>query len=72
MLPPACERVTAACPAQAHVLPLWMDGDRLCTPFCCYGNDVDCARCGAWVVFSLAAKGIAAPTGDEPGALVGS
>src|SRR3989304_399339 len=21
-----------------------------------YGNDVDCARCGAWVVFSLAAK----------------
>jgi hypothetical protein len=28
----------------------------LVTPFCCYGNDVDCGRCGAWVVFSLAAK----------------
>jgi hypothetical protein len=57
MLPPACERVTAACPAQTQVLPLWMEGDHLRTPFCCYGNDVDCGRCGAWVVFSLAAKG---------------
>lgn len=56
MLPPACERVTAACPAQRHVLPLWLEGDGFVTPFCCYGNDVDCARCGAWVVFSLAAK----------------
>ena len=59
MLPPACERVTAACPAQRHVLPLWMEGDRLVTPFCCYGNDVDCTRCGAWVVFSLAARTLA-------------
>jgi sulfatase maturation enzyme AslB (radical SAM superfamily) len=57
MLPPACDRVTAACPAQRHVLPLWMEGKGFVTPFCCYGNDVDCARCGAWVVFSLAAKG---------------
>lgn len=56
MLPPDCERVTAACPAQDSVLPLWMDGDRLVTPFCCYGNDVDCGRCGAWVVFNLAAR----------------
>ncbi len=56
MLPPACDRVTAACPAQRHVLPLWMEGDGFVTPFCCYGNDVDCSRCGAWVVFSLAAK----------------
>ncbi len=56
MLPPHCERVTAACPAQDNVLPLWMDGHQFVTPFCCYGNDVDCTRCGAWVVFSLAAK----------------
>ncbi len=28
----------------------------LTTPFCCYGNDVDCGRCGAWVVFQLAAQ----------------
>ncbi|MFI5395387.1 MAG: radical SAM protein [Candidatus Binatia bacterium] len=56
MLPPHCIRVTAACPAQDNVLALWMDGERFITPFCCYGNDVDCERCGAWVVFSLAAK----------------
>lgn len=56
MLPPQCERVTAACPARDNVLPLWMDRHQFVTPFCCYGNDVDCARCGAWVVFSLAAK----------------
>jgi MoaA/NifB/PqqE/SkfB family radical SAM enzyme len=56
MLPPLCEQVTGACPAQAYVLPLWLDGDRFTTPFCCYGNDVDCERCGAWVAFSLAAK----------------
>ena len=56
MLPPECERVTAACPAHESVLPLWMEGDRLITPFCCYGSDVDCGRGGAWVVFSLAAK----------------
>ena len=56
MLPPHCDRVTAACPSQDNVLPLWMEADRFVTPFCCYGNDVDCARCGAWVVFSLAAK----------------
>lgn len=56
MLPPACDRVTAACPAQENVLPLWMDGDHFITPFCCYGNNVDCGRCGAWVVFHLAAR----------------
>lgn len=56
MLPPHCDRVTAACPSQADVLPLWMEDDHFVTPFCCYGNDVDCGRCGAWVVFSLAAK----------------
>ena len=29
MLPPACDRVTAACPAQDAVLPLWMEGAKL-------------------------------------------
>jgi MoaA/NifB/PqqE/SkfB family radical SAM enzyme len=56
MLPPECDRITAACPSRDTVLPLWMERDRFVTPFCCYGNDVDCARCGAWVVFSLAAR----------------
>jgi MoaA/NifB/PqqE/SkfB family radical SAM enzyme len=55
MLPPHAERVTAACPARTSVLPLYLDGQRFQTPYCCYGNDVDCARCGAWVVFHLAA-----------------
>ncbi|MBU6444250.1 MAG: radical SAM protein [Alphaproteobacteria bacterium] len=56
MLPPACEAITASCPAQDHVLPLWLEDDHFATPFCCYGNDVDCSRCGAWVVFQLAAR----------------
>lgn len=56
MLPPDCEAVTAHCPSQAFVLPLWLEGDHFTTPFCCYGNDVDCDRCGAWVVFQFAAR----------------
>jgi sulfatase maturation enzyme AslB (radical SAM superfamily) len=56
MLPPDAERVTATCPARETVLPLYLDGDELVTPFCCYGNDVDCSRCGAWAVFDLAAR----------------
>jgi MoaA/NifB/PqqE/SkfB family radical SAM enzyme len=55
MLPPHAERVTAACPARDLVLPLYLEPEGFTTPFCCYGNDVDCARCGAWVVFHLAA-----------------
>ena len=56
MLPAHCKQVTDACPARDNVLPLYLDGDHFTTPFCCYGNDVDCERCGAWVVFNLAAK----------------
>lgn len=56
MLPPYAERVTAQCPAQRLVLPLYLEDDHFVTPFCCYGNDVDCARCGAWIVFHLAAE----------------
>jgi len=56
MLPPHCKRVTDACPARDTVLPLYLDGHHFTTPFCCYGNDVDCERCGAWVVFHLAAR----------------
>jgi MoaA/NifB/PqqE/SkfB family radical SAM enzyme len=57
MLPESAKRVTDACPAKALILPLYMERDgAFTTPFCCYGNDVDCDRCGAWVVFHLAAK----------------
>jgi sulfatase maturation enzyme AslB (radical SAM superfamily) len=56
MLPPQCEQVTETCLARDSVLPLYLAGDHFATPFCCYGNDVDCQRCGAWVVFHLAAR----------------
>ena len=48
--------VTDNCPSQRLLLPLYLDGDDFVSPFCCYGNDVDCDLCGAWVIFHLAAK----------------
>jgi hypothetical protein len=48
--------VTDHCPLLKLTLPLYMEGDEFTTPFCCYGNDVDCDRCGAWGVFATAAK----------------
>jgi sulfatase maturation enzyme AslB (radical SAM superfamily) len=48
--------VTGNCPSKDLVLPLYLEGDNFVTPFCCYGNDVDCDLCGAWVVFYLAAR----------------
>ena len=65
MLEPQCRQITDACPARDHVLPLYLDGDHFTTPFCCYGNDVDCERCGAWVVFHLAAR-FGFPETDRP------
>lgn len=47
--------VTDNCPSKKMVLPLYLEGDKFVTPYCCYGNDVDCDLCGAWVVFHLAA-----------------
>jgi len=48
--------VTDDCPVKKIMLPLYLDGDKFVTPFCCYGNDVDCDLCGAWAVFYIAAK----------------
>lgn len=56
MLPPYAERVTSACPPTQSILSLYLEKDRFTTPFCCHGNDVDCSRCGAWVVFQSAAR----------------
>jgi len=56
MAPGAAERVTAECLPRELILPLYLEGDHFATPFCCYGNDVDCERCGAWAVFHLAAR----------------
>ena len=48
--------VTDNCPSKKYVLPLYLEGDEFVRPYCCYGNDVDCDLCGAWVVFYIAAK----------------
>lgn len=56
MLSENAKSVTDHCPSKALVLPLYLEGDEFVMPYCCYGNDVDCELCGAWVVFYLAAK----------------
>ena len=38
-----------------ETLPLYMgEGGKFERTFCCYGNDVDCTRCGAYSVFNTA------------------
>jgi len=54
--PATAKQVTDHCPMMRTMLPLYIEGDHFTTPFCCYGNDVDCDRCGAWGVFAAAAK----------------
>ena len=56
MLSENAKSITGDCPSKKYVLPLYLEGDEFVTPYCCYGNDVDCDLCGAWVVFHLAAK----------------
>lgn len=56
MRPASAKQVTDHCPMLRLMLPLYLEGDHFTTPFCCYGNDVDCDRCGSWGVFSMAAK----------------
>lgn len=43
------------CPLLDAALPLYMgDGGEFERTFCCYGNDVDCSRCGSYLVFNAA------------------
>jgi hypothetical protein len=56
MRPATSKLVTDHCPILQIALPLYLEGDHFSTPFCCYGNDVDCDRCGAWAVFNAATK----------------
>jgi MoaA/NifB/PqqE/SkfB family radical SAM enzyme len=56
MRPPTAKRVTDHCPMLKTTLPLYIEGNDFTTPFCCYGNDVDCDRCGSWGVFATAAR----------------
>ncbi len=65
MRPPTAKRVTDHCPMLKTMLPLYIEGNDFTTPFCCYGNDVDCDRCGSWGVFATAAR-IPGPW-DSPG-----
>jgi len=48
--------ITSDCQPKKYILPLYLEGDKFVTPYCCYGNDVDCDLCGAWVVFHWAAR----------------
>lgn len=56
MSPEHSPAITANCLAKRMILPLYLERDRLVTPFCCYGNDVDCDMCGSWFVFEAAAR----------------
>ncbi len=56
MRPATAKLVTDNCPLLSTTLPLYIEGREFSTPFCCYGNDVDCDRCGSWGVFAAAAK----------------
>ena len=54
--PATAKLVTDHCPMMQIMLPLYIEGDHFTTPFCCYGNDVDCTRCGAYAVFNAASQ----------------
>lgn len=56
MLSENAKSVTDDCLPKKYVLPLYLEGDEFVIPYCCYGNDVDCDLCGAWVVFHIAAR----------------
>lgn len=56
MAPRTAKKITDNCLAKKLILPLYLDSESFTTPFCCYGDDVDCNRCGAWIVFELAAR----------------
>jgi MoaA/NifB/PqqE/SkfB family radical SAM enzyme len=50
-----------------NMLPLYMgDGGTFERTFCCYGNDVDCTRCGAYAVFNAAYHQRRGDGGDRP------
>jgi MoaA/NifB/PqqE/SkfB family radical SAM enzyme len=50
-----CDEYTGEHCAMKSMLPLYVgDGGVFERTFCCYGNDVDCGRCGAYAVFNAA------------------
>jgi len=57
-------KITRDCPILKYAVPLYLEEDQFVSPFCCYGNDVDCDLCGAWAVFAVAEKMERSQTGD--------
>ena len=57
-------KVTRDCPMLTYAIPLYLEADQFVSPFCCYGNDVDCDLCGAWSVFAVAEKIERSQTGN--------
>jgi len=47
-------KITSDCPLKKIVIPFYLGKTGFETPFCCYGNDVDCDLCGSWAVFQTA------------------
>ncbi|MEE9277357.1 MAG: radical SAM protein [Dehalococcoidia bacterium] len=55
-----------SCPLRA-MLPLYMgEGGNFERTFCCYGNDVDCLRCGAYGVFNAHYQRLRGEEGPVP------
>ena len=64
-----CMEVTGehgeTCGLKNNMLPLYMgEGGNFERTYCCYGNDVDCTRCGAYGVFNGAYHRAAGTTED--------
>ena len=55
MLSHHAKRITDDCSLLKTTLPLYLDNNDLVTPFCCYGNNVECDLCGSWGIFHAAA-----------------
>ncbi len=45
--------ITRDCPLLDCYLPLYLGNDGFETPYCCYGNDVNCDLCGSWGPFHM-------------------
>ncbi len=52
---------TRDCCLKKFMLPLYLGEEGFETPFCCYGNDVDCDLCGSFGVFHIPALKIENP-----------
>ena len=47
--------ITGNCPLKRVIIPFYLGNKGFESPFCCYGNDVNCDLCGSWAVFHTAA-----------------